>query len=396
MFTTTSVYFLLLLLILWCYCGYLIFLLILAKLQPSDKKKQTSLTDFPKISIFVPCFNEQSFVQQKIDNLKSLKYEYDRLDVYFLHGQSTDKTGDIIKDAISEINNFHLIETQCIGKINQLNYGLLHCKGESDIIVCTDVDAILSEDILVLFCLAFQADEKVHLVGANVSPLGTIQMEDYFWRDQNIIRTLESKVYTSSIVVAPCYAFRSSLLEQFPKDCVADDIYISFKANTENYLTKYIVEAEGKETRTPNDLGEFFVHKFRKGNAYLIELFRFFYLLPHMTGWWKTIYITKFFQLAIMPWAVPFFLLSTISLTLSGWGLFQVSFFGLLALLVGFAITFLLLKRERKKYYASDESFQIPNLNLFILSNIILIVVGISYPFYKQNSSYKKIGSENT
>ena len=307
MFTTTSVYFLLLLLILWCYCGYLIFLLILAKLQPSDKKKQTSLTDFPKISIFVPCFNEQSFVQQKIDNLKSLKYEYDRLDVYFLHGQSTDKTGDIIKDAISEINNFHLIETQCIGKINQLNYGLLHCKGESDIIVCTDVDAILSEDILVLFCLAFQADEKVHLVGANVSPLSTIQMEDYFWRDQNIIRTLESKVYTSSIVVAPCYAFRPSLLEQFPKDCVADDIYISFKANTENYLTKYIVEAEGKETRTPNDLGEFFVHKFRKGNAYLIELFRFFYLLPHMTGWWKTIYITKFFQLAIMPWAVPFF-----------------------------------------------------------------------------------------
>jgi len=97
-----------------------------------------------------------------------------------------------------------------------------------------------------------------------------------------------------------------------------------------------------------------------------------------------------------VPWAVPFFLLSTISLTLSGWGLFQVSFFGLLALLVGFAITFLLLKRERKKYYASDESFQIPNLNLFILSNIILIVVGISYPFYKQNSSYKKIGSDNT
>jgi cellulose synthase/poly-beta-1,6-N-acetylglucosamine synthase-like glycosyltransferase len=66
------------------------------------------------------------------------------LDVYFLHGKSTDKTGDIIEGAISETNNFHLIETQCIGKINQLNYGLLRCKGESDIIVCTDVDAILS------------------------------------------------------------------------------------------------------------------------------------------------------------------------------------------------------------------------------------------------------------
>ena len=324
-----------------------------------------------------------------------MKYEESRLNVYFLHGESTDKTGDIIGGAISETQNFHLIETRCTGKINQLNYGLLHCQGEAEIIVCTDVDAILSEDVLTLFCLAFQNDKKVGVVGANISPLASMQMEDYFWRDQNIIRTLESKVYTASIVVAPCYAFRPYLLEQFPKDCVADDIYISFKANTENYLTKYITEAQGQETRTPNALGEFFDHKFRKGNAYLIELFRFFYLLPHMTGWWKIIYLTKFFQLAIMPWAVPFFLLSTISLTLSGWSLFQISFFGLLALLGGVMATFYLLKRERKKYYTDGESFQLPNLNLFILSNIILIVVGISYPFYKQNSSYNKIGSDN-
>ena len=396
MFTTTSVYFLLLLLILWCYCGYLIFLLILAKLQPNIKTQQASLNYFPKINIFVPCFNEQNLIQKKIDNLNSLKYEESRLNVYFLHGESTDKTGDIIGGAVSETQNFHLIETRCTGKINQLNYGLLHCQGEAEIIVCTDVDAILSEDVLTLFCLAFQNDKKVGVVGANISPLASMQMEDYFWRDQNIIRTLESKVYTASIVVAPCYAFRPYLLEQFPKDCVADDIYISFKANTENYLTKYITEAQGQETRTPNDLGEFFVHKFRKGNAYLIELFRFFYLLPHMTGWWKIIYLTKFFQLAIMPWAVPFFLLSTISLTLSGWSLFQISFFGLLALLGGFMATFHLLRRERKKYYKDGESFQLPNLNLFILSNIILIVVGISYPFYKQNSSYNKIGSDNS
>ena len=220
-------------------------------------------------------------------------------------------------------------------------------------------------------------------------------MEDYFWRDQNIIRSLESKIYTSSIVVAPCYAFRSSLLEQFPKDCVADDIYISFKANTENYYTKYIAEALGKEIRTPNDLGEFFIHKFRKGNAFLIELFRFFYLLPHMTSWWKIIYITKFFQLAIMPWVLPFFILSTISLTLSGDNLFQISFFGILAFIVSFMTTFLLLKRERKKYYKNSESFKLPNINLFILSNIILIIVGLSFPFYKQNSSYSKIGNDN-
>ena len=392
MFTTTSVYFIIWFLILWCYCGYLIFLLTLAKLQSTEKQKQLPLSHFLKVIIFVPCFNEENFIQKKIDNLNSLKYEDSKLDVYFLHGESTDKTRDIIQSSISEVQNFHLVETRCTGKINQLNYGLLHCKGEPDIIVCTDVDAILSEDVLTQFCLAFQANEKVAVVGANISPLATIKIEDHFWRDQNIIRILESNVYTSSIVVAPCYAFRPSLMEQFPKDCVADDIYVSFKANTEKHLTKYITEAKGTELRTPNDLGEFFTHKFRKGNAYLIELFRFFYLLPHMTGWWKIIYLTKFFQLAIMPWVVPFFLLSTISLTLSGWGLFQVSFFSLLFLMVASMTTFFLLNRERKKYYTDDKSFQLPNLNYFIINNIILVMVGLSYPFYKQNSSYNKIG----
>ena len=126
MFTTTSVYFVLLFLILWCYCGYIIFLLILAKFQPAQKKEQILPNHLPKISVFVPCFNEQNLIQKKIDNLNSLKYAESRLNVYFLHGESTDKTGDIIRDAISETQNFHLIETRCTGKINQLNYGLLH------------------------------------------------------------------------------------------------------------------------------------------------------------------------------------------------------------------------------------------------------------------------------
>ena len=395
MFTTTSVYFALLFIIIWCYCGYLILFLILAKLQPNEKRNPVPINLFPKMVIFVPCFNEENIIQQKIDNLKSLEYDNNKLEVYFLNGNSTDKTGEIIAGAISEIQNFHLIETRCTGKINQLNYGFLNCHRQQEINVCTDADTILSKDVLLWFCRAFQADEKVAVVGANISPVSNMQLEDYYWRDQNIIRIIESKVFTSSIIVAPCYAFKPYLLEQFPEDCVADDVYISFKANTENYRIKYIAEAQGKETRSSNSLGDFFIQKFRRGNAFLIELFRFFYLLPHMTGWWKTIYLTKFLQLAIMPWVIPFFLLSTVSLTLSGWGLLQVALFGMISLLTAFLITSFLLKRERKKYHIGDDSFQFPNLHLFILSNIILILVGLSFPFYKQNSSYNKIGNDN-
>ena len=69
MFTTTSVYFIILFLILWCYCGYLIFLLTLAKLQSTEKQKQLPLSHFLKVIIFVPCFNEEN---QLANTIKAL------------------------------------------------------------------------------------------------------------------------------------------------------------------------------------------------------------------------------------------------------------------------------------------------------------------------------------
>ncbi len=391
MFITTSVYFLLLFLIFWSYCGYLILLIAFSTLSPRTKRKITPPEKPSKIAVFIPCFNEEDYAAGKIDNLKEMKYGGGEFEVYFLHGASDDKTSAEISARIADRPDFHLLETGCRGKINQLNYGLSRVGGEADIIVSTDMDAALDPDILSKIVAEFDSDPRVAVVGANISPHDSISLEKDYWRDQNLLRLVESEVYTSSIVVAPCYAFRTSLLTTFPEDCIADDIYTAFKANTEGFLTRYIESGKGVEIRSPSTTEEFLRHKFRKGNAYLVELFRYFYRLPEMSGWWKVIYLTKLLQLAVIPWILPYFLLSTISLCLSGWGLFQIALFGILFLTIFLILTSLIMDRFRLKYLESSGSKLRPTFALFALSNIILILVGLSFPFYKQTSSYRKI-----
>jgi cellulose synthase/poly-beta-1,6-N-acetylglucosamine synthase-like glycosyltransferase len=382
-----------LLLIFWSYCGYVILLFIFSILyHPKTNNKESLPTELPKIAIIIPCYNEEAYVKQKIANLKELDYQRDKLEIFFLNGPSTDKTSEEIANLIAGVPNWHLIETSCRGKINQMNYGLSKIRSNANIIVSTDMDAILEPEVLIKFVSEFNSDSKVAVVGANISPRSFLPLEEDHWRSHNLLRILESNFYTSSIVVAPCYAYKSSLIECFPQDCVADDIFIAFKANTEGYLTKYIESARGIEVRSPASFGEFFCHKFRKGNAYLIEIFRFLYRLPYMPRYWKIIYLTKFLQLAVIPWVLPYFLLSTISIALSSKELLQFSLFSLILLFASFLLTSFLFSRGKNKYLERKSTKGSTPL-YFIVNNIILILIGLSYPFYRQTSSYQKINS---
>jgi hypothetical protein len=112
-----------------------------------------------------------------------------------------------------------------------------------------------------------------------------------------------------------------------------------------------------------------------------------------MTGWWKTIFLTKFLQLAVLPWVLPYFILSSISLLFSGWGMAQVVVFSFIYLGIFFPVTSILIKKGKMTYLNVDKTKKRSILLPFIVSNLILILVGLSYPFYRQTSSYSKIGT---
>ncbi|HOX23996.1 MAG TPA: hypothetical protein PLL10_11060, partial [Elusimicrobiales bacterium] len=169
-------------------------------------------------------------------------------------------------------------------------------------------------------------------------------------------------------------------------------LYIAFKANTEGWYSRYVQGAVGEETRSPASFAQYFRHKFRKGNAYLTELLRYLYRLPEMSGWWKTIYLTKFLQIAIIPWILPYFGLATISLFLSGDGFAKVGVFAVAFLFVSLLLTHFTLKHFRVAHMNAKSSKR-STIAFFAINNLIMVLVGLSYPFYRQTSCYARLAA---
>ncbi len=391
MFITLTAYWAMVILMFWCYCGYLIMLFLVTAWDSRKSRPSPEAAALPRIAVIVPCYNEEAYVERKIGNLLELKYDWDKLEIFFLHGRSTDGTAVRIAACIAPHPRFHLLETGCVGKIPQLNYGLARVRSGADIVVSTDMDAMLDPNALTEIVKEFAADRRVAVVGANIVPGQCLSMERDYWCDQNLMRIMESNAYASSIVVAPCYAYKSAIIERFPEDCVADDIFIAFKANTEGGLTKYCGSAHGVEIRCPATIRDFIRHKFRKGNAYLVELFRYLYRLPQMPPWFKVIYVTKVMQLALIPWLVPYFAVATVSLMCNGAVLNRLAVSGIVFLLISLLITSCIMRVGRSMQTGNDKKGFLPNLILFTVSNLILVAVGLSYPFYMQSSSYTKL-----
>ena len=203
---------------------------------------------------------------------------------------------------------------------------------------------------------------------------------------------IESKVISTSIVVGPCYAFRREHLDKYPEDCVADDVYVSFLANASGKRGIYMESAVAYETRAPKTIEQMVTHKFRKANAYITELLRFSYHLPKMNNKWKVIYLTKVLQLIIIPWVLLFFLIGSISLLFNGPGAINLVVGSFIFLMSTLFITHMLVK-GKVKFVVNTKFKKRSSLVIFTITNIVLCLASITYPFYTQTSNFKKIDS---
>ena len=268
----------------------------------------------------------------------------------------------------------------------------------SSIIVNSDADALLESNTIELIVKILADNSNIGVVGANIYPSRlAIRLEFQHWMQQNQLRMIESSLYSCSSVVAPCYGFRRNIIDRFPDDCVADDLYLAYFANSKGLLVKCLVEANGKETRAPQRHIDYIVHKFRKTNACLREAFRF---LPFFNGYpfqWKIIYSVKVLQLILCPFIILVFILYSIFLLFSQYPLPVVVFIGWTLLIISMSATIrFLLTMTGLKDQDINKNIRGTPISLFInLSFMTLIIIAsvISYPFYRQNSCYTKVSS---
>jgi cellulose synthase/poly-beta-1,6-N-acetylglucosamine synthase-like glycosyltransferase len=347
-------------------------------------------TQWPFLSVVVPCLDEVERIRAKIDNLREAEYPRDRLELVFVDGGSTDGTVEEIRNAASRGVALRLVEAPVRGKILQINAVLPSLQGE--IVVATDVDAQLRPDALQWLAAELASSPGTGLVGAYCRPPDdSYAVDRYYWDAQNRGRFLESRAFSSSIVVAPCYAFRRDLLRAFPEDVVADDVYVAFLCNTLGRRTAYSRLARAVELRSPSTLTEFLPHKFRKSNAFLIESLRFLYRVPHMSAPWRIAFLTRIAQQLFIPPALASWLLLAASLVTLAEPRFDVvgmAVAGLLALLglTSYAFRSVELPDDGKARHSL-----VTAAKGWLLTTLLLAATGLTYPFYRQDSAYARL-----
>ncbi|MFH1868015.1 MAG: glycosyltransferase [Candidatus Omnitrophota bacterium] len=368
----------------WALFGYCIWIFLLGVIKKKEKPLPDTLTVKPPVSLVVPTYNEEDFILKKIENIKALDYPEDKLQVLFVDGGSSDKTLDIIESNKSSCMN--ILRSDSKGKINQVNFALKECKG--DFIFITDTDGMLSSNCVIETLKEFARDDNIRLVGVYSSPKTSYGIDGYYWLTQNKARLLESQAFSSSIVIAICYCFNKGLIEAFPDDVIADDIYISYLANYLGHRVSYIDTCYAQELRGPENIKDFISHKFRKSNAFLRETLRFLYKVSDMPPEWKAIFLTKISQLIFIPWMfASYIVLGGALVSLGRWDVFFISNLFLLILFVITSRIFSLIRRqERYSVVVMGKTF--------LLSMFILFIVGISFIFFRQSSSYRKINAK--
>ncbi len=202
------------------------------------------LTEYPPVSIIVPCFNEGENVRETIAQLTL--QEYPAFEIIAVNDGSSDTTGEVLDELsaqYSQLRVIHLAKNE--GKAMALRMGTLVSKHE--FLVCIDGDALLDQYAVIWMMKHFVSGPRVAAVTGNPrirtrsTLLGKIQVGEFSAIIGMIKRAqrIYGRVFTVSGVVA---AFRKSALHDvgyWSTNMVTEDIDISWKLQLRHWDIRF-------------------------------------------------------------------------------------------------------------------------------------------------------------
>lgn len=182
---------------------------------------------FPQVSILLIARNEAERLSRKLQNLTSLQYPPDCVEIIIVSDGSTDGTVSVARGwARPDIKTVELPSHR--GKAAAINAGIARASG--GIVVFSDVRQRIEANALCALTANF-ADPTVGCVTGELMLEHVADMQQgsgigLYWRIEKLVRRLESE--TGSVVGATgaLYAVRRRLVPAIPDTTLLDDLYI--------------------------------------------------------------------------------------------------------------------------------------------------------------------------
>jgi poly-beta-1,6-N-acetyl-D-glucosamine synthase len=210
----------------------------------ADPDAEPELTSHPKVSIIVPCYNEEENVEEVVTALD--KMHYPDFEIICINDGSKDRTGEILDSLLPRFPRLRVIhQAKNQGKAVGLNTAAVIAN--SEYLLCIDGDAILDPHCIAWLLRHFLFSSRVGAVTGNPrirtrsTLLGKIQVGEF----SSIIGLIKraqrtyGRIFTVSGV---CAMFRRSALHQidyWSPDMMCEDIDVSWKMQTNHWEVHY-------------------------------------------------------------------------------------------------------------------------------------------------------------
>ena len=208
MITVKILFWISIFMIFWANIGYPISILILGKII--KRKNKTIVNNEKSISIIITAHNEEKIIQQKLENVISLDYPKEKVEIIVTSDNSTDKTNEIVKEFIKNhpTENIKLYKVKKrMGKTNAQNEAVKIAQNE--ILVMTDANAIIKNDAIRELVKSFSENisyvtGKLEYINGDLSE--TSNSEKQYWDLDTKIRDIESNIQTITAGNGALYA----------------------------------------------------------------------------------------------------------------------------------------------------------------------------------------------
>ncbi len=341
--------------LLYTYFGYPVFVWLVAHFWHWEPKKRlpvrrSSKTDgkpgrvhfrylnWPRVSLFIPAFNEEKVIRLKIENSLELDYPPDKLEIVVASDGSFDLTNEMIAAySTREIQFYNYADRE--GKTALINKTVPRLSGE--IILMSDASAILEKNAVKELVMNF-SDPRVGAVS------GVYEFEKWdrsvrgkgewlYWKYETTLKKLESRVFSVIGAHGALLAFRRELFEPLPPEAINDDFIIPMRILEKGKRVVYETKALAYE----ESFGDSFADFNRRSRIFVGNLQQILILkslLNPLRGWPAVFFISHKVLRTLSPLFVVgiFFVNLPLTTGLYGWtlaaqaGLYGLSFVGFL------------------------------------------------------------------